>query len=789
MRHSMCVARALILLLAGTGGSAGAAVLEEVVVTATKRGELDVQSLAESVYAIGGSDLNLKRQLNFEDFAASVPGLQFQDLGPGDKEYIIRGINGNGPSVVGAYFDEYVISARDEQDGGGKNAPMKLIDMERIEVLNGPQGTLYGANSMAGNIRFITRKPDTAAFAAYGDADVSTTEEGGENYLVSGVLNLPIVNDVLGLRLVGYYEDADGVVDQVRGERTAGGVTTFDRVDEDIDSVETTGGRFSLRWTPNDVFTLDAMYLIQEMDVGGSSRFTGKGVPAWPGQPPEIAALGAPFAPIPGLPVITPTEDFVNTDITNNPRDDDVELFGATLEYVSRFGTFSLAASRYDHDITFRFDSTPILLFFGVPIPGFTTEPQSFETTMLEARFASDFSGPVNFVGGVYLQKDDNDFAVHVTTTDGNGNAIEPFDPSNANDALLVAGGTTFFGRFRRDEIEQAALFGEVTWDILPRLHLLAGFRWFGSSLESIQATTHGFAPAGPSAVAGEQIGTTVNGNAVGLLKQSDDTVRPKVSLSYDWTDDVMTYVLYSEGFRTGGINNGNQPFAPGIPATYESDVLENLEFGIKSRWLGGRVQANAALFFIDWDNIQVEPRDPAGNIPFTTNGGAAEVNGLEWSLEALLTDQLTATFTGTWLFDHELTEDQPVLPGASPFVVIGREGDEIPNTVDLQLYGALRYDTQLWARPASFVLDVAYRDDTNTEFVPTHPFNIELDSYTLVGFYANVDVNEHVSVGFYGKNLTDDLAVTDGIGSFQDPQSLVAVRPRTFGLNVRLTY
>jgi len=788
----------LAVLAAGLVQVAGAAQLEEVVVTATKRGAIDVQSLAESIHAISGNDLAFKRQFEFQDFAGSVPGLQFQDLGPGDKEYIIRGINGNGPSVVGAYFDEYVITARDEQDGGGKNAPIKLVDIERVEVLNGPQGTLYGANSMAGNIRFISRKPDATAFDATGDVDFSDTKEGGQNYLVSGVLNIPVIQDVLALRLVGYYEDADGVIDQVRGERTVGGVRSFDRVDKDIDAAETTGGRFSLRWTPNDALTVDLMYVVQDLEVDGSPRFTGKGVPAWPGQPPAIAALpGNPgFAPIPGLAVITPDEDFVNTDITNNPRDDTVELFGTTVEYDAPFGTFSVAAARYDHDIIFRFDSTPILLAFDnlfglggfINVPAITRQPQSYETTMVEARFASAFEGPINFVGGVYFQRDENDFAVQVLTTDGNGNPAGAFNPANANDAFL-SGGTAVFGRFRRDEIEQAALFGEATWQFMEQWELLAGFRWFGSSLESVQATTHGFFPAGPTTVAGTQVGTTVNGNAVGLIEQSDDTIRPKVSLSYQWTEDRLLYVLYSEGFRTGGINNGNQPFAAGIPATFESDELQNLEFGIKSRWLAGRLQANATVFLIDWDNIQVEPRDPLGNIPFTTNGGAAEINGIEWAIEALLTEQLTASFTGTYFFDHELSEDQPVLPGASPFVIVGRDGDEIPNTPDFQLYGSLRWDTQVWGWPSSFLIDVTYRDETNSEFVPTSPFNISLDSYTLVNLFANVQINDHFTVGIYGKNLSDDLAATDGIGTFQDPQSLVAVRPRTFGFNVRWTY
>jgi len=131
---------------------AAESVLEEVIVTATKRGDVDIQSIPASIYAVSGTALQDKANFDFRAIASSVPGLTFQDLGPGDMEFIIRGVNGNGPAVVGSYFGEYVITASDQQDGGGKNAPIKLIDMERVEVLNGPQGTLYGANSMAGNM-------------------------------------------------------------------------------------------------------------------------------------------------------------------------------------------------------------------------------------------------------------------------------------------------------------------------------------------------------------------------------------------------------------------------------------------------------------------------------------------------------------------------------------------------------------------------------------------------------------------------------------------------------------
>jgi outer membrane receptor protein involved in Fe transport len=778
--------RAVTVLCAAACTQAYAAdALEEVVVTATKRGETDVQKTAESVYAVSGADLTLKRETTFEAFAGSVPGLQFQHLGPGDSEYIIRGINGSGPSVVGAYLDEYVITASDQQDGGGKNAPIQLVDVERIEVLNGPQGTLYGSNSMAGNIRFITNKPDASKFDANGEFDWSTIEDGGDGFGLSAMVNVPVVADKFALRFVGYREDRDGWIDQVRLENGA----VFNAVSEDINTTEITGGRLSARWTPSDALSLDVMYVTQDLDSDGSPRFTGKGVPAYPDQPPEIASLpgNTGFAPLPGLTSFTPDRDFINTDITRSPREDDFDLLGATLRFDTGIGGISLAASSYKHEIDFAFDSTPILLFFGVPIAGVTQQPQEYKNKMAELRFASDFDSPFNFVTGAYYQKDENEFNVHVVTTDGSGGPM-PFNALNSDDALLN-GGNTFFGRTRDDEVEQTAVFGEATFKFAERWTLLGGLRWSDSELQSIQATLHSFAPTGPAPVAGEQIGTTVNGNAVGLLKQDGSATLPKISLSLQATDDVLLYALYSEGFRVGGINNGNQPFAPGIPDTFDSDDLKNYEIGIKSRWLEQRLQLNATVFKIDWNDIQVEPRDPVGNIPFTTNGGAADVTGIEWSLDSLLTEQLSLTLTGTYFFEHELSEDQPVLPGASPFVIIGREGDEIPNTPDVQLYAALRYEAPIAGRNTIFSLDATYRGKTNTEFVPSSPFNIELDSYTLFNAVARMDVTERVQVGLFVKNITDELALYDGLGTFQDPEAVVAAQPRTVGVNARITF
>ena len=193
---SITALKKIILVVAGLAviysiPPINAQTLEEVVVTARKKDESSFE-IPINITAIGGDQLERLKARDFVDFAGSVPGLQFQDLGPGDKEYIIRGVNAKGPSTVGFYYDEAVVTASNQEDGGGRNVDIKLIDMDRIEVLNGPQGTLYGANSMAGTIKFVPKKPDLETFSSFLEADVSTTEEGGENYAVNGMVNVPL---------------------------------------------------------------------------------------------------------------------------------------------------------------------------------------------------------------------------------------------------------------------------------------------------------------------------------------------------------------------------------------------------------------------------------------------------------------------------------------------------------------------------------------------------------------------------------------------------------------------
>jgi iron complex outermembrane recepter protein len=187
---------------------------------------------------------------------------------------------------------------------------------------------------------------------------------------------------------------------------------------------------------------------------------------------------------------LTPTDDFVNVDITRNPRDDRVDLIGGTLSFRHRLWHHHGVGQSFDHEIDFRFDSTPILLFFNVPVPAATVQPQSYESTMFEARFASELDGPFNFVGGAYYQRDDNSFEVRVPTTDGQGNGVAWDPPTRTTSSPAERRSSAASARTKSI---QTALFGEFSYTFLDKWEALVGARSFSVDVKSVQQTTHNF--------------------------------------------------------------------------------------------------------------------------------------------------------------------------------------------------------------------------------------------------------------------------------------------------------
>jgi iron complex outermembrane receptor protein len=727
---------------------ADSSVLEEITVTANKLTATKVLDTPVSIQAISGDALQRSGSAGIMDIAGTIPGLSIQDLGPGDKKYVIRGINSTGASTTGIYYGEAVISGSNADDGGGFEPDIRLYDLDRVEVLRGPQGTLYGASSMSGTIRYIPKSPDLNKLEGYLTLEGSETAHASGNYNINGALNLPIVEGMLSLRMVGWKLYDSGYIDQIR-------VGTLG-VRQGVNDDNVGGGRAILRYQPTESLTIDASYTSQTETSGGSSRYTPAGVTAF---------NGGPIAPIQGC-------DLCNTDVTQSPWSDNLKVFGLTVTYDTGLGTVTGTTNQFNRRTGFTFDSTPILVSFDVPIPAETLEPRYRKVNSSEIRYASNLDFPVNFVVGGYREHESQDLAVQVITTNDLGLPNGPFSSSNDDDAL-GAGGNTFFGRTDSRNTTQYAGFGEATWKVTPALTAVAGIRYFTETLNGVQEQTHpfgGFPPDSPNLVPLPDPEETFN------------KVTWKENVSYKFSDALLAYETISTGFRSGGLNAVSQPFEA-IPAAYAPDTLTNFEVGAKGRLLEGLLDYQLDAYFIRWANIQVQETTADQAFVYQGNAGTAHVKGVEFELTARPIEYLTANFAGSY-------QDAYLVQGASDQQyalngTLGRTGDDIPNVPKYQFNLGLNYTRPIagdWQ--GSLAVDVTYRDSVDAYFASNTKFNLVLAPYTLVGLRVGV-INGPWSVTAFARNLTDKRAQVSAINSTQDPQATLTVRPRTVGLQI----
>jgi iron complex outermembrane receptor protein len=757
---------------AGSGG------LEEIVVTANKLNAQKVLDTPASIQAISGDSLQNISASGIMSIAGEVPGLSIQDLGPGDKKYVIRGINSTGDATTGVYYGEAVISGSNADDGGGFESDIRLYDMNRVEVLRGPQGTLYGASSMSGTIRFIPNSPDLNTIGGYVTTEGSETSHASGNYNINGEVNLPIIDGVLALRMVGWKLYDSGYINQYRVGEGLTAITNIGTATvpnyqtlpvpgigfvKGVNDDDVGGGRAIVRFHPNDDLTIDANYTTQTETSGGSSRYTPAGVAAF---------SGGPILPIQGC-------DLCNTDVTLSPWKDNLTVFGLTVEYKTGLGTVTGTTNQYNRTTGFTFDSTPVLVSFDVPVPAETLEPRTRKVNSSELRFASDLNSPVNFVAGVYREHETQELDVDVIATGANGLVIGPFSSSNAQDALNFPGvGDTFFGRTDDRNDTQYAGFGEATWKITDAWSAVAGVRYFTETLNGVQTQTHPFGgfPGAP--------------NLVPIVdpEETFNKVTWKINTSYKFSEEVLGYATISTGFRSGGLNAVSEPFEP-IPSAYSPDSLTNYELGAKGRLFGGLFDYQADVYFIKWNNIQVQETTADAAFVYQGNAGTADVKGFEFEFTAHPIDYLAATFAGSY-------QEAYLTQGATPEQyllnkTLGRTGDGIPNVPRFQANFGLNYTRPImngWEGMAA--TDLSFRGRENSYFSsavlsvgpPIVYENIPLSSYTLVNLRLGV-INGPWSVTAFARNLTDKRAQVSAINSAQDPDALLTVRPRTIGL------
>jgi outer membrane receptor protein involved in Fe transport len=715
----------------------------DIIVTALKRAT-SLQETPISISAVTGEALANSGVQSVADLAASVPSLSFVDAGPSQRRVVIRGIQAVGEPTVGVYYDETPVtgSIGTTNDAGGTTPELKLFDVERVEVLRGPQGTLYGSGSMGGTLRIIYAKPSFETTGA-GDATISSTHDGGINYEVNGAINAPIVDEKIAVRMVGFYRDRNGYIDNV-----ALGI-------KDINDEKTYGGRGMVRFTPTPDLTIDAAAYINRSRVD---------TPSW-----------------------NPQAGKYNSDaLVRQPIVDDLNLYSLTAawdlgpvvataigSYLTRDLSNTTDVSRY-----IRTNRTPTacaalangrtpcnatqLASFYTLVDGQSTSTlfpqQDMNTLTGELRLSSSGARSLNWtIGGFFSRRKSDVTNPQVNADPISGEIIFPLQTSTV--------------RFIDDRLTQLAAFGEVSWDITDKLNLTGGARFFNYEKNILGETTLGSILVGarvtpPTRVKSEEHGTVLKFNG-----------------SYKITNAVMVYAEAAQGFRPGGANQVLGLDAALTP--YLSDSLWNYEVGLKTATFDRKVLFNVDVFQIDWSDMQVTGRTPNGAFSFITNAGAARVKGVEAELTARPLHGLSIAVNGSYI-DAKLTENQANASVSAP----GMKGDRIPFVAKFSAGANAQYSWPVSERLGGlFRVDVNHVGSSFSDFRPAATFTRKVDSYELVNFRAGIEGdNGRWGAYFFATNLLNDTAITRAASSgVQVGETFVtSAAPRTIGINLR---
>jgi len=635
----------------GANSAASSGELEVITVTAQKRSESE-QTVPLSMTTFGAVALEQKAIATFFDYGTKVPNLAFAPTGDGvgtSRTISIRGISGD--NVTGFYVDETPLP---------DSIDPRVLDIDHIEVLRGPQGTLYGARSMGGTVRVITKPVNLNDFEATVHAGAGKTANAGDpNWTADGIVNIPLIRDKVAVRLSGFYDRQAGYfkrsfctdpasagVDATTGHTCrpldATGITTLDN----IGAVSTYGGAASLTVKVNDNLTITPRLMRQKSSYNG---FPLSDVLSAPGNRIGYAygPLYADAAPLPNA--LTPG-NLTQARWFNVPEGgyDEWGLYSLGVKWKTPYGEFVSSTAYFDRKVEETEDETDfvwaaIISNAGAePSAGGITEIKDYQRFAQEIRFASDLPGPMQFViGGFY-----SDFHGRVpfaaqypgATVPGLDNALG--GPNNPDVADLV------FATDYHTKIKEPAAFGEVSYEFTKALKLTAGLRWY-----QVKTTAEGF-----------QEGLAVGGGPkiVDLPTTTTESgVNPKVQIDYRITPDQMIYALAAKGFRPGGLVPSVPAGIPGTPLDcaanlaaidpsltldasrrFKSDSLWNYELGTKTGWFENRLTVNAAAFFIKWKDIQQQILLPCG-FQYRANAGAAESKGGEVEIRARPTERL----------------------------------------------------------------------------------------------------------------------------------------------------
>jgi len=768
--------------------------VEEIIVTATYR-DTRLMDTPLTISAITDVEIMQKGIEDIQTLYQSIPGLSYRTNSQTYNTLSVRGLTpptGGGASMVGVYMDNLPMT--DSNSGGLSQTLGALFDMERVEVLKGPQGTLYGEGNMGGSIRYISHKPDPSGFDYHVQGSMENTNETADmSYRVDAMVNIPI-GDQLALRIVGYTRDKAGILDM-----------TAPRSQKDVDFNEETGYRAKVAWYATDTLELSAMVNVIDGDYGGTGLafhcFT-EGTPSDPnGQVPAY--------PLPGVDCTGKDTDQFSRDpflshqghpTYGNGGYDNQTMYNFEIDWELPWANFTSSSSYFDRATDYSEETSPrfslALVGFVNNLACFGTQPvtaicqpdtiatlggdgafyRASERFSQEFRLISNTDSALQWTVGAYYKDDESQGGHHDRCFEGGSSFYDLIpeqhcwlqygffdDVPDANAAAitgwlngLVPGNTSY-----RDNSEQA-IYGELSYAINDQWEVLVGLR----AGEVEYALDVG------------QPGVDSRANPVNSLKTTTNITSPKVTFTWRPAEDLMIYGTYSSGFRPGIVNTGLAGKIAELDAvragdsaaeahyanlfdlqTIDGDEVINYELGIKATLMDGKVSFTSAVYHVDWIDTIVSVSDEITDVvgvnplpySYSINGGEATSEGLEYEFRFQLSDQLRASLGGDFNWEAQIGS-----AGEGRYGGVAIEpGNRLANAPKNSGYASLAYDFQL------FGLDAIARADGYWVAESWNTANNERPAPAYQTLDLKVLVNrDNWQAGLYIRNVTDEVIV-----------------------------
>ncbi|MEQ9395714.1 TonB-dependent receptor [Haliea sp.] len=759
-----CPSIALALLAAGGFTQTAYAqltagpMLEEVLVTAQKR-EQSLQNVPVSVTAFSAETIERAGIRDFEDYAMKTPNVGFQQRGSrSDTKFGIRGVTniGGQANAVGVYVDEVNVVPSVLSTGTSRTADTQLLDIERIEVLRGPQGTFFGRNTMGGAINITTVKPDPSGF------DASVVAEVGEwdHLLGRAMVNVPL-GDSVALRATVYYDENDGFITN-RGPSGAS------------NSEQNQGGRLALSWNPSQRLALDLSASWSRLEQDYPAMVPSGNLGSIPTQVVTdggflFDVFDVPVWPLGDVPFFPANHDHTATDM-DRAESSDTAIYTARLVYDFDRFTLTSVTGYIDNEFSQAGEGDA-----SVAPAFFVSRDSELDAFSQELRLSGDWNGDTTWmVGAIYARDEtvETDLSTHLATDpylalwDILG-VLEFGLPGDIGDIITNGPSGVTVGNFedvdRGADTTSYAAFGDMSWRISEHWEVAVGLRYTQDEVDYFEVTR----PA-----------ITIPVSDISTSRDFDDW-SPRLNVSWFPTEQVTIYGTVSKGYKVGGFNASQDL----VKLTFEPEEGWNYELGLKSRFWNERVQLNAAAFYFDWSDLQVRGQDVRTQRQVVVNADSAYTQGGELELSALLTASLSLNLAYGYLdaefdrFPNAIDTNGNLFDGS---------GLRIPLAPENTFSAALQYEFLLGSWDGFLRVDYSFIDDQFAS-ADNSPERL-IESYELWNLRAGID-NGHFGIQAFVENLADEeySSGVENLETFYTGMQRSVGKPRWAG--VRLEY